>query len=360
VAIGDVNPSSFEAYEGIRILIPGAIVVSLYGATVATYAPSATSPASNALAAVVAALLVGLTLLFMDAPVRSAAYRSPDLPDRELRRWNIDVSPYKGYVNLYFVMLDVSFPPMIRNRALYTGAMFRIGFEGIYCVGLTALAVFVTHAAFPAAGPGRGATATTRAVLFAVAGAHVVALLSSLLGWYLHRLQRHDTRREALSAIWRELERDIGAAGLLPLLAGVCALGPFIDTHEPFVGIIAVALPAAAWAVMFLRGRAQPANRDQPRRPLSPPASVLLYGTACAFAAVEAALRIGPASAVDTQWALAWGAASLIPALLIATRGHERKLIGSFRTQTSWMRMNRTALIFAHSLDAAPPPIPGP
>src|SRR5258708_10028090 len=96
MGIGDVNASSFEAYEGIRILLPGAIVVTLYAYVVATWAPSLASPSANTFGAIVAALLIGLFLLFVDFPARSAVYKSRELPDPELRSWDIDATPYGG------------------------------------------------------------------------------------------------------------------------------------------------------------------------------------------------------------------------------------------------------------------------
>jgi hypothetical protein len=354
-----VNPSSFEAFEGIRILLPGALVVAIYGAVVATFAPATASPTSDALTAVAAALFVGLTLLFIDAPAKSAAYRSPDLPSWELERWGIDARPYKGNVNLYLVMLDVSFPPMIRNRGLYTGAMFRIGFEGIYLVGLAVIGVFFTEALFPHVGQARDvAPATTRDVLFGVVAAHVAIFSWSLAAWYSHRRQRARGVRKAWAAVRTDLVSDLEPGTLFLLVVAGALLGRFITTHESFTGVNAVALPTLAWAILFFWGRAQHGNKQQPRRPITPPSGGLLYGTACAFAAAAAAVRVGPASAMGVPAALSWGAASLVPALLIATRGHERKLIGSFRTQTTWMRINRSALMIAH--DLAPDPQAGP
>jgi hypothetical protein len=355
MAFADLSSSSFAPFEGIRILLPGTLAITLYGAIVATYAPSAASPADNTLAAVIAALLLGLVLLYLDVPAKAAAYHSPDLPSRELQNWSIDSRPYNGAVNLYLVMLDVSFPPTIRSRALYTGAMFRIGFEGIYLVGLGSIGVLLTGGAFPEAGPARGATAATKWVLWAVVIAHSVAFFCSALAWFLHRRQRYDLR-ETFDVLKRDIADDFSLPEIAFLLLFPAEfLAWFVFTHKVFPGIAAVAIPAAAWAILFYRGRDQKENRDQPRRPLSPPGGSFLYGMACAFAATEAALRTGPGSALTTQAALGWGFASLIPAALIATRGHERKLIGSFRTQTTWMRMNRDDLVAAHKLRPTSP-----
>lgn len=362
----DLNPSSFDAYEGIRIILPGALVVTLYTALVAMFAPTAPSPRDHFLEAFVAALLIGLALLFVDLPAKSAAYRSADLPDRELRRWGVNASAYKGHVNLYFVMLDASFPAMVRNRALYTGAMYRIGFEGIYFVGLTAIGVVLTTALAPSAGPTRGANDTVRATLIAVAAIQAITFLGTLWFWYLHRLQRRDigTPQEARRAVWKDLRTDISADGFFLLCVTIVSLAWYIisithgwaDAQKVF-GAILVAAPALLWLLLYIRGRAQP-DRDadqpavweQPRLPISPPSAVFLFCSASALAAVEAALKVGSKSPLSTGWGLAWAAASVLPALLMAARGHEKKLIGSYRTQTAWMKLNRDALFAAYKL----------
>jgi hypothetical protein len=355
MAIGDVNPSSFEAYEGIRILIPGAIAVTIFASVVATFAPSISSPASNALAAVVAALLAGLALLFLDLPVKSVAYRNPLLPDRELRSWHIDPSPYGDHLNLYFVMLDVSFPATIRNRSLYMGAIFRIGFEGLYLLGLTSVGVVVTAAAFPKAGPLRGGTTATQAVLFATAGAHVATLIGAIVARLLYKLDpNHKDWLEASRAVWRELAGDLGSPGFFALLAGLYAFAPAADTHSALAVIAAVGIPIAAWAVLYFRGRPGQTGADLRRR-LSPPTAVLLYAMSCTFACIEAGLRITSQSTFDTEIAFAWCIASLMPALLILSRGHERKLNGSFKAQTTWMRLNKDALIRSYKLRPTSP-----
>src|SRR5207302_67320 len=74
------------------------------------------------------------------------------------------------------VMLDLSFPATIRNRALYMGSMFRIGLEGIYIVGLAAIGALAAAGAFPNLGPERSGTASTRDALVAIVFAHVIVL----------------------------------------------------------------------------------------------------------------------------------------------------------------------------------------
>jgi len=344
VAIGDVNPSSFEAYEGIRMLIPGAVVVSLYGGVVATYSLASASPADNALAAVVGALFVGLLLLFVDAPVRSAAYRNGYLPNREIEDWNVDTKPYGGALNLYFVMLDTSFPATIRNRGLYMGSIFRIGFESVYLVALTAVGVLLATATFPDLGPARPATTATSVVLYAAAACPALILAASLYGRLVYRRRRKSDLTPA-AEVWGELKADVRLDGLACAVVAAALFAVFAWRHYRPVGIAAVTVPIVFWAVVYFVGRSQPENRKEPRRALSPPAGSFLYGLPFAIACVECALRVGHSSPLDTSTALAWAVLALLAGVLIASRGHERKLIGSFQSQKYWMHNNREKLI---------------
>ena len=349
MAIGDVNPSSFEAYEGIRMLIPGAVAVSLYGGVVATYSLMISSPADNALAAVVGALFVGLILLFVDAPAKSAAYRNSYLPNREIEHWGIDTRPYGSAVNLYFVMLDTSFPATIRNRSLYMGSIFKIGFEGIYLVALTAIGVLLTTAVFPDLGPTRPATTATKVVLYVAAACPALILGATLYGRLLLRRRRKSCVKPG-TQVWNEFTADVGLDGLVSAVLAAELFAVFAWTHYRPFGIAAVLLPVVFWAVAYFVGRAQPENKKEPRRRLSPPAASFLYGVPFALACIECALRVGRSSPLDTSTALAWVVLALLVGVLVGSCGHERKLVGSYQTQTYWMRNNRATLIAAHNL----------
>jgi hypothetical protein len=352
VALGDVNPSSFEAYEGIRILIPGAVIVSVYGVVVDTFAPSAPSPASNAGAAVISALLVGLVLLFLDLPVKSAAYLnpSPGLPNRKLESWGVDP---KRSLNLYLALLDVAIPATIRNRSLYMGSIFRIGFEGLYALGLTSIGVFATAAAFPELGPSRGGTTATRAILFAIP---LVSLLTlSGAAWVRIQYRVNNAKGpvstlEATRSVLNEQAGGVGITGLIGIILGLGAFVVFVCSHSSYAVLVAAAVPAIAWAVKYFRGRPSGSGKGAHRLRLSPPAAVLLYAIPNAFGCCGAALVTGATTSFDTGTALAWAGLSLIPAFLIVSRGHERKLNGSFAAQNTWMDMNKMDLLEKYPL----------
>src|SRR5438270_10955811 len=112
-----LGTSGFEFYEGIRILIPGAVVVALYAAIRATFQLH-TASASDALAGFVLALMSGLLLYFIDFSGRSQIY-SQAQPHRVLEQWIEErkLTPPRGLsaTNLYFVLIDTTLPPGIRS-----------------------------------------------------------------------------------------------------------------------------------------------------------------------------------------------------------------------------------------------------
>jgi hypothetical protein len=346
----DVNPSSFEAYEGIRILVPGAIAVSIYAGLVSTYQLNLASPAANALGAIVAALLAGLVLRFIDFPSRSAAYKNPYLPHRELRTWGIDVKPYGRYTTLYFVILDVSFPATIRNRGLYMGSMFRIAFEGIYLVGLASLGVLALAAAFPDLGPVRGGAGWTRVVLCSVASAYGATLIYALVRQVRYKRAAPADREKPVIPVRNELPSDIGRLGIGALVVALCAVVGFAITKEGFLALAAVSLPATLWARLYLVGVPDEAEPGQSRRPLSPPAAVLLYGAAGTAACVCTAFAVDSSATFDTTTAAVWSLLTLVPTVLMADPGHERVLVGSFQTHLAWLQNHQDEIIEAHRL----------
>src|SRR4051794_20061644 len=102
MAAGDVGASSFEFYEGLRVLIPGAVVLALYAGVASTFELATVHPVDNALAGVLGALFAGLVLLLLDLPRRAAVY-SYQSPIALIRSWD-DVRPPVGadYRHAYF------------------------------------------------------------------------------------------------------------------------------------------------------------------------------------------------------------------------------------------------------------------
>src|SRR3954468_727036 len=124
MAIGNVGSDSFDFYEGIRIVLPGGLLVALFEAVVATTTNAGGVLVSQPALAFAATIGMGLLAYFIDVPSRSAIYLR-DLPSNYFEE---NYAPHlKDWLNAFFVVSDETMPPGIRARALYMGSMFRIG-----------------------------------------------------------------------------------------------------------------------------------------------------------------------------------------------------------------------------------------
>jgi hypothetical protein len=65
-------------------------------------------------------------------------------------------------------------------------------------------------------------------------------------------------------------------------------------------------------------------------------------------------VRLTPQSGLGTATSVAWVAATVLIGVVISSRGHERKLIGSYQGQTAWMRMNKIELTQTYRLKTKP------
>src|SRR6266496_2231217 len=126
-----LDAASFEFYEGIQIILPGALALGLVYVTFRSFTSTGAGIDLNAASAVFAALLLGLLFYFVDAPAKAAVFQ-PLQPTDLLISWGKRPREGVSTLNAYFVMLDTVIPAPIRARALYMGSMYRIGFEAVY------------------------------------------------------------------------------------------------------------------------------------------------------------------------------------------------------------------------------------
>jgi hypothetical protein len=356
---GSVSAPSFEFYEGIRILLPGGFVVALYSGVVSTFNLSAPNVGDEALAAFVAALFVGLFLLFLDVPAKSAAYRYR-LPNLELDAWEVQPPAATTTANVYFVLLDEAVPKGVADRALYTGSIFRIGYEAIYLAFLTATAV-VAFAVFTAGhGPQRESGDAVEVALLVGAGLHACLPLIAVITGYFRLARR------GVSTSWKRVLDGLRDGVPLPdriLLLGA-ALGAtwYLNEGRMVTGIAAIAVPLALWAFRYHRGH-RPRDRDIPtwalirrlaaywrnrnKRPRNPrpPEAVFTLAWAGTTAYVLAAFDLPAHSALDLTAVVGWLTASLFAGVLVIAHGHERKLHASYHTQATWLKLHREELV---------------
>jgi hypothetical protein len=359
LANGSVTAPSFEFYEGIRILLPGGFVVALYSGVVATFGLSAPNVGGDALAGFTAALFIGIFLLFLDVPAKSAAYRYR-LPNRELDTWDVEPPAGTTTANVYFVLLDEAVPKGVADRALYTGSIFRIGYEAIYFAFLTATAV-VAFGLFTAGhGPQRESGDAVEVTLFVGAALHAcLPLLAVIFGYF--RLGRRGT-----SASWKRVLDGVRDGVPLPdriLLVGAAAGAIwYLNEGGILTGIVAIAIPLALWAFRYHRGhrprdRTIPAwalirrfraywerRNELPRNP-RPPEAVFTLAWSGGTAYILAAFDLPAQSALDLTAVVGWLTASLFAGVLVIAHGHERKLHASYHTQSTWLKLHRDELV---------------
>ena len=72
--MNEVSSSSFEFYEGLRVLVPGSLAVGLFAAATRTFGVGDAITFEDAVIAVVATLAIGFVLLFVDVPARAAVF----------------------------------------------------------------------------------------------------------------------------------------------------------------------------------------------------------------------------------------------------------------------------------------------
>lgn len=328
MAMSDVQPSSFEFYEGIRILIPGAAVVAAYAAVEKTFELPLPSPSDNAFEAIIASLLIGLVLYFMDLPNKSQVYKAA-LPHRVLETWSDDERGGASAMNLYFILLDDRLPAGIRSRALYMGSIFRIGFEAIYLLVLTAVPVQLALAM----GVGHGSADRTgvEPVLWVACGLHV--LVPGAMVVFAAARKRKLRDRDHLGP----LATLVPATGVVASLA---AAGALIAGLPDVVVVAAIGAAVAVWAIVYLVG--WPSAKG--RRNLSAVAAAVLLAGPTAATSAFGATHVEAIGAVGVAGVAGWSAASLAALLLVATRGHEKKWWGAYYTQRAWMSVYEAPL----------------
>lgn len=346
-----LNASGFEFYEGIRIAIPGALTVALYVAIDATFGLGAPQP--DLVLGIVVAVGVGLILYYTDISGSAQIYKAAR-PHRVLERWQLRLPSGISTLNAYFVLLDSVMPAGIRNRALYFGSIFRIGYEAIYLSALSAVAVITiaTLTTSPMA-----LRTTDHTVLWIAVGTHVAAALLGLLEGYNLARPRADDARAALRRVFRRLIMQVGWSGLAFLVAATALVVAHIvlDDWAPLLAG-AVALTAFLWASRYWYGYRQKLGE---RRNVDPATSSLLLAVTIILATVIAAVELPSRSVMGTAAALGWSGMALTAELMLALRGHERKLWAAYHTQRVWFELNKETVtrMLTSTPPAADPPL---
>lgn len=362
--MAEVSSGSFDSYEGIRIILPGAIVSAVGFLVLATVTPRPTGTLSdNAVLWIITSLAIGLSLYYLDFPAKSAAFSELQPTDYLEERYK---NFKKGEVlTLYLLILNMSMPANTRNRALYMGSMYRIGYELILSLAFGSGIVLVfSRYPYGALGPN---TPDTHA--YASAG---IIFICYIFGLLLSRSGRkRSQRRSATSGTpphptsppntkdrtgvigWArnilrlvahqfKLLRTKGRRG--PTVFWIIGLMVLCAPQLPWINLTTLvaasfegtglALCIAAWASLYTLGVGE---RTERKREV-PGLVGFGYLIPCVGAIL---LPTGQSSALSTTstqygWSLAIGLALV----LMMSGGHERKLHGVYRGQKRWLTDN--------------------
>jgi hypothetical protein len=358
--VGDLASNSFEFYDGVRILVTGAILTAIYVGVVETFALPTPLPTSDVLTALSAVTLSGLFMYFLDIPGRSALY-SAALPHRELERWKLVAPEGRTMQNVYFVLMDTRMPSGMRNRAQYYGSMYRIGFDAIvlFCLSGT---IAVTAAPLLTYSRGRVYGSGAQPVMIVGSGLFVLLALCAFPAAYARAKPKGDETRKEV--VLRELNIQIPCADRVVLLLVVGSAIAFGFLGADWMLIAAATLGSGLWLFRYLRGALRverrgsdalkPDKHGQPlplrwmtvsRRNIDASTATLLLCTTVLAIWVPTAIRPATGTHLSSAAAVGWTAAVFVGGTLMLSKGHEGKFWGSYFTVTTWLGKERDMIV---------------
>lgn len=340
-SISEVSPSSFDSYEGIRIVIPGLVGFGVGLGAFATVAPSQDlGIMNNALVGVVAALVLGLFFYYWDIPARSAAYNE-NQPTDYLEKQFPTVKPFV-LLTAYLLLLNTRMPSNTRNRSLYMGSMYRIGVEMILSLGVAVYVVF----AGSLFNYGPNAEYQGHWPRIIVALALILAFGACLVVNYEYERRRPVDIKGLANHVRANLIQDLLRRSMWPygiglMLVIVSNLNVVIDVvggGARGLAAAGLAICLGVWVFRYVRGVVKEGN-SQKRVRLHSTTSGLLFIFPIVVSLVTFGVRerniIGSVSLMT-----AWSAAACLVLATVVIRGHERKLHGVYRGQTRWLEEN--------------------
>lgn len=355
--MSDLASSSFEFYDGIRILLSGAIVTAIYTAIVETFALGAPLPTGDALIAITVVIVSGMFMYFLDIAGGSVIYRAK-LPHRELEAWT--VTPPRGVTmrNIYFLLLDTRMPPGLRNRTYYYGQMFRIGFDLIVLFGLSTIAVVVaavlctyTHGAV-SGDPAQPVMIAGSALL----GGVVVWALAA--AWFRTGLVEGQSRTRAMLS---RLGYQIPWCDRLLLILMAASGAVFACWGFAPALITAGTVGNCLWIFRYVRGALLKEHRGsglslrdrldgRRRRNIDAASATLLLCGAALAVWLPTSIRSSSGTHLSSGAAVGWTLGLLTAAILMLMKAHEGKLWGSHYTVIAWLTLHRNEIIDAFGL----------
>jgi hypothetical protein len=237
--------------------------------------------------------------------------------------------------------------------------IYRIGFEAVYLLALPALAVLTLGELYPATGKETPHHPHTSVLILIATGALILVFFVKAFTarGEEHRWKGAESRAARVKQV---LKSDIGVEVPWPdrmLLTAAVALavayGFQFYLHSPRWAVAAIVITAGVWSVRYFWGVRRPRDEGEngvdpktgtrlsKRRNLHGVSASLLF-TIAALTSIGCELRKLPASGpISTGACAGWAASLAAAAALIYFRSHERKLLGSYGGQRTWLLRNR-------------------
>lgn len=337
----------------LRVLLPGGalvffvsiglrIVSGSVANDIATDLIEASDFLEQPLHAVVAAFTLGL-VLYMIEPGNGAPQYYQNIPSSHLRTLLANRGKSADHVGLYLLLTDEKLPDHLQERALFYGAVYRVGFQIVFfaflMVGLVPLAVLLLDLD---ENPASIELAPVEIVALAVVGAGIAwPFVRQALSGRSLRLRSRLTLLVALVSVaclsaWATMiavsdirEAAMWTAGIANVVA--LLLWSILRLGGPWT---------ARWA--HFRGLTNQ-KPDVAHRPLQFGLIDLLVG----LPAIGATVAI--ASLMSTGALLALMAILFAAVVLAHFRKHERQLYGIYRNQNLWLDNNIDSILVEYA-----------
>jgi hypothetical protein len=337
--------SGLSRNDFFRVLLPGAALLFLIDVATRILAsaqgikPGTLEDLRNVLedpfSAVAIAFGLGLLLYLVD-PGYGAPQYYVNLPSNHLAEKMQERGMEVDEVSLYLVIADSLLPPALQDRALFYGAVYRIGFQIIIYAFLTAALIPIGLLLLLPT----NADAKFEPSYAAWGGLGVVVAATSL-PWIRTAFRRSRSRPEVRRPIGKWFFMSMLLLIMVPLIAwlNLAWNSQLRWSHEAAGGFSTIAV--LSWVVLRLSGPLSPRFRHlrgiQRRKPDEPHSQLQI---ALLDLVVVTPALIG-VMVLDARFSFAgvWGVCLLSAgALLLAfLRKHERQLYGIYRNQNLWI-----------------------
>jgi hypothetical protein len=160
--------------------------------------------------------------------------------------------------------------------------------------------------------------------------------------------------RDPTARLIADLRTEIPGPDRLLLIAGLAATVWYALGGPQWAGAVGVGIPGSIWAVRYFGGVPRP-QAPTPARPeiraprgrqnLHGVTAAVLFGLAAISLSISGATQASAPSSLSSTNTAGWIALSLIAAMLVGFQNHEKRLLGSYGTQRTWLRRNLDGLI---------------